>query len=93
MLVLTLAGQPYSGLQVTGGSAGGTVVYDIGPGTYSDSATVTGSGGTIIFFNAAGSGMTTITVTSMQLTKSFPLSVYTAAGAVTVAGFDLMTSP
>ncbi len=90
VLLLTLAEPCRSqALQVTGGSGAATGVYDIGPGTYSDSATMTGSGGTIILFNSGGSGMTTITVTSMQLTKSYPLPVYITAGAVTVAGYDL----
>jgi hypothetical protein len=79
----------YKGVQVTGGSAGAAVVYDTGPGIYSDQATATGTGGTIILFDAAPSGLSTILITDPALMKTYSVAVFTAAGAVTVARFDL----
>ncbi len=89
VLLLQHLGAPYKGVQVTGGSAGAQVVYDTGPGTYSDQSTATGTGGTVILFDAALSGLSTITLTDPVLAKSYTVPVFTATGAVTLVAFDL----
>lgn len=89
VLLLQHQGAPYKGVQLTSGSAGATVVYDIGPGTYSDQATATSTGGTILLFNAGVTGLTTISLTDPALMKTYQVALFTATGAVTIAGFDL----
>jgi hypothetical protein len=89
VLILQHQGAPYQGVQVTGGSAGAVVVYDTGPGVYSDQATATGTGGTIILFDAGLSGLSTIQLTDPLAMKTYSVAVFTATGAVTLASFDL----
>lgn len=89
VLVLQHQGAPYKGVQVTGGAGGAVVVYDNGPSVYSDTFTATGSAGMVILVNSALSGLTTVTLTDPTLMKSYTVALYTATGAVTLAGFDL----
>jgi hypothetical protein len=89
VLLLQYNNAPFSGAQVTAGQNGGVIAYDQGPGTYSDTATTTGSAGTVILFNAGGSETLTIGLASTTLGRTWTVQVYVAPGAVTVAGFDL----
>ncbi len=89
VLLITHAGAPYQGVQVSGGAGGAIVVYDTGTGTYSDTATATGSAGTVILFDANLSGAATITLADPAKAKSWPVSVLTGTGAFTMASFDL----
>jgi hypothetical protein len=90
VLMLQFNGAPYKGLQVTNGAGGAIVIYDTGPGSYSDSNTATGIAGTIILFDSSLTGPATITLTDPTLMKSYMVTVMTATGAVTLASFDLM---
>ena len=87
------AGTPLPGVSVAGNPAGGAVVYDAGDGVYDDGAAATGSGGTIILFNAGLDGDATLTLsytspaTMMPATKS--LTVKGAAGAATIGAIQL----
>jgi hypothetical protein len=91
-LVLQIAhgGAPFAGLSLTGGVAG-TVAYDMGGCTYDDTATATGPDGTIIVFNAGGSGPVTITLTNASATPpaTYTVPVLTVAGAVTYVAVSL----
>jgi hypothetical protein len=89
VLMLSFNGTPYKGLQVTGGSGGAVVVYDAGPGIYSDQNMATGTGGTVILFDAGLPGMATISLYDPTLMRTYPVTVMTAAGTVTLAAFDL----
>lgn len=89
VLVLTHANAPFAGVTVTGGSGGAEIAYDIGPGTYSDSATTTGSGGTIILFNAALQGAAAITLQNTTTMTSYSIGVQTGPGIVTLLYADL----
>jgi hypothetical protein len=88
VLLLTHAGAPYKGVQVTGGSGGALIAYT-GAGTYSDSATTTGTAGVALLFDTSLSGLATITVTELTSMKSWPVEVLTGAGAITLASADL----
>jgi hypothetical protein len=89
VLVVTRNTAPAEGISVTGGAGGGEVVYDIGPGNYSETATATGSGGTIIVFNAALQGPDTITLTNASTMTSYSVPVETGQGVVTLVPVDL----
>jgi hypothetical protein len=89
VLLLQHAGSPYAGVKVSGGAGGGVVVYDTGPGTYSDAATATGAAGTVLLFDTTLSSYATITISDPALSKSWPITVLTGGGLVTLASFDL----
>jgi hypothetical protein len=89
VLLLQHAGSPFKGVTVSGGMGGGMVAYDTGPGTYSDAATATGAAGTVLLFNTTLSSYATITITDPALSKSWPVTVLTSGGLVTLASFDL----
>jgi hypothetical protein len=89
VLLLQHAGAPYKGVTVSGGTGGGLVAYDLGPGTYSDTATATGAAGTVLLFDTNLSSYATITITDPALSKSWPVTVLTGAGTITLASFDL----
>jgi hypothetical protein len=89
VLTLTQNDAPAAGISLTGGAGGGEVVYDIGPGTFSETATATGSGGTIIVFNAGLQGPDTITLTNAATMASYTVPVETGHGVVTLVSLDL----
>jgi hypothetical protein len=89
VLLLQHAGAPYKGVKVSSGTGSGVVVYDTGPGTYSDAATATGAAGTVLLFDTTLSSYATITITDPALSKSWPVTVLAGGGLVTLASFDL----
>jgi hypothetical protein len=90
VLQLTHQGTPYAGVEVTGGTAGGVVAYDVATGTYSDSATATGAQGTALVLDASLSpGFATLTVTDPSTHKSWPVTLLTGTGAVTLVSVEL----
>jgi len=89
VIVAQHAGAPYVGLAITGDTGGATVAYDTGPGSYSDTATETGSGGTILLFNSSLSGMTRVTVMDPKTSITTSLPILAGGGAFTVLSVDL----
>lgn len=81
-------GVPKKGIAVTGGSAGGQIAYDSGA-SYSDSAAATSAGGTVILFNAALAGLSTITLTDQATTTTYAVDVQAAPGAATIVTVEL----
>jgi hypothetical protein len=89
VLLLRYSGMPYKGLQVTGGFGGAVLLYDTGPGVYAEAGTATGTGGSVILYNSGLTGLVTISLYDPTLMHTYHLPVMTAAGAVTVAVYDL----
>jgi hypothetical protein len=89
VLLLQHAGAPYKGVHVSGGVSGIPIAYDTGSGTYSDTATSTGTAGTILLFDTGLSSFAMITLTDPAVSRSWPVTVLTAPGAITLASFDL----
>jgi hypothetical protein len=91
ILLLTHGNGPYKGVSVSGGSVGATVVYDLGPGNFTDTGTATGSGGMIILFNSGISGPATIALTDNTTTPAtqYALPVRSEHGAATIVRADL----
>ncbi len=85
VLIVTHGGAPYQGLSVTGGAGGAHVVYDIGPGAYSDTTSATSTGGTIILFNMSTTSTTaTISLTDTATAVVYSVPVQTAPGTATL---------
>jgi hypothetical protein len=89
VLQVTQGGAPYPNLSVTGGSGSAILVYDIGVGTYSDSATFTGSAGTVILFNSTLQGPSAITLTDQSSKVPYTVTVQAGQGAVTLVPLGL----
>jgi hypothetical protein len=89
VLMFRFNGTPYKGLQVTGGTNGAVIVYDTGPGNYSDQTMATGTAGTVILFDSGLTGPATISLTDPTMMKTYQVTAMTAQGAVTLAAFDL----
>jgi hypothetical protein len=91
ILVLTHLNNPYKGVAVSGGAGGAKIVYDLGPGTYTDTGTATGAAGTVILFNASLSGLAVVTLTDTLATPmtQYQVAVQTALGAATLVRMDL----
>jgi hypothetical protein len=82
LLVTDMMGNALPGVSVsTDTLSPSSVAYDVGPGAYDDTATKTGSGGTIILFNAGLSGNATL-----SLSYTSPATMMPATGSVTVFG-------
>jgi hypothetical protein len=88
VLMLTLNNLPYSGVSVNSNVGDAKIAYDVGPGTYSDSATATGSGGTIILFNSGLSGPQSINLLDTTTMAASSIAVYMGQGSVTLASAD-----
>jgi hypothetical protein len=82
---VTKSGAPLANVTATGGLGSAVVVYDTGPGTYSPAATATGSGGTILLFNAQLSGESAITLKDGTSMATYMVPVHAAPGAATMA--------
>jgi hypothetical protein len=89
VLMVTQNNAPAAGISVTGGAGGGEVVYDVGPGTFSEMTTATSTGGTIIIFNAGLQGPDTITLTNASTNTNYSVPVETGQGVVTLVSLDL----
>ncbi len=89
VLLVTHGGAPYEGLAVSGGAGSATVAYDNGPGSYTDTATATSTGGSIILFNLGTTGATTLSLMDTATMAVFPVTVQTAAGAATLVSLGL----
>lgn len=89
VLLLSHANGPYKGVALSGGAAGAQIVYDLGPGAYTDAGSVTGAAGTIILFNAGLGGLSTLTLTDLTSMTTYQVSVQAAAGAATLVRADL----
>jgi hypothetical protein len=85
VLMLTKGGAPYQGVQVSGGAGSADIAYDTGGCSYSDQATATGTGGTIVLLNSGLSGPTTLALTDTTTSTALSTPAFlTAHGAVTV---------
>ncbi|APR79438.1 Hypothetical protein A7982_04785 [Minicystis rosea] len=82
------ANAPYKGVQVVGGAGGAKIAYDNGSG-YSDSATATGTNGTVILFNAGLSSLSKIVLKDTSTQQTYEVPVQVATGAATLAGIDI----
>jgi hypothetical protein len=80
---------PFKGLKVTSGANGAQIAYDTGPGLYSDSATATGSAGTVILFNAPFNGAHAITFTDTATSTTYDVTIQAGTGAATLAIVEL----
>jgi len=89
VLVVTHGGAPYQGLTVSGGAGSAHVVYDIGPGSYSDTTTATSTGGTIVLLNLGTLGAATISLTDTTTMAVVPVTILTAANAATLVYLGL----
>jgi hypothetical protein len=84
VILVTHLGQPYKGVSLNGVAGGATVLYDIGPGAYSDEATATGTGGVIILFNTSLEGGSLIGLLDTNTQAMSSVQVMTAPGVVSL---------
>jgi hypothetical protein len=89
VLFVTKSGAPASGISVSGTPGGAIVAYDTGSGTYSDTATATGSAGVVLLFDATLGGMTSITLEETGSQSTWKVPIFTGSGVVTVASASL----